>query len=94
MIACAGVTRVKRLPESAHPTFCIFLAVWIALLPTSGGSQARKSAPELAVAAAADLSTALKEIGDGFQKKTGVTVKLSFGAQRNSLWPSTGKHSG
>jgi molybdate transport system substrate-binding protein len=34
----------------------------------------------LAVAAAADLSTALKEMGDDYKKKTGVTVKLSFGA--------------
>jgi molybdate transport system substrate-binding protein len=35
---------------------------------------------ELVVAAAADLSTALKEIGDSYEKKTGVKVKLSFGA--------------
>lgn len=34
----------------------------------------------LTVAAAADLSSALKEIGDGFEKKTGVHVQLSFGA--------------
>jgi molybdate transport system substrate-binding protein len=71
---------VKRLHASTHPTLCIFVAVWIALLATSGWSQARKDAPELAVAAAADLSTVLKEIGNGYQKKTGVTVKLSFGA--------------
>jgi molybdate transport system substrate-binding protein len=32
------------------------------------------------VAAAADLSTALKEIGDNFETKTGAKVKLSFGA--------------
>jgi molybdate transport system substrate-binding protein len=32
------------------------------------------------VAAAADLSSALKEIGDNYEKKTGVKVKLSFGA--------------
>ena len=32
------------------------------------------------MAAAADLSTALKEIGDNYEKKTGVKVKLSFGA--------------
>jgi molybdate transport system substrate-binding protein len=32
------------------------------------------------VAAAADLSTALKEIGDNYEKKTGVKLKLSFGA--------------
>jgi molybdate transport system substrate-binding protein len=35
---------------------------------------------DLVVAAAADLSTALKEIGDGYQKKTGVELKFSFGA--------------
>jgi len=34
----------------------------------------------LVVAAAADLSTALKEIGGLYEKKTGVKVKLSFGA--------------
>jgi molybdate transport system substrate-binding protein len=34
----------------------------------------------LSVAAAADLSTALKEIGDNFETKTGAKVKLSFGA--------------
>jgi len=47
---------------------------------TSGWSQEKKGSPELVVAAAADLSTALKEIGDNYEKKTGVTVKLSFGA--------------
>ena len=35
---------------------------------------------ELVVAAAADLSSALKEISDEFQKKTGISVKLSFGS--------------
>jgi len=39
-----------------------------------------KNAPELTVAAAADLSAALQEISDGYEKKTGVKVKLSFGA--------------
>jgi molybdate transport system substrate-binding protein len=34
----------------------------------------------LSVAAAADLSTALKEIADNYKIKTGVKVKLSFGA--------------
>ena len=32
------------------------------------------------MAGAADLSAALKEIGDSYEKKTGVKVKLSFGA--------------
>lgn len=34
----------------------------------------------MVVAAAADLSSALKEISGAFEKKTGVAVKLSFGA--------------
>jgi molybdate transport system substrate-binding protein len=39
-----------------------------------------KAATELVVAAAADLSSGLKEISDAYEKKTGVKVKLSFGA--------------
>jgi molybdate transport system substrate-binding protein len=35
---------------------------------------------ELLVAAAADLSSALQDIADRYQKQTGVTPKLSFGA--------------
>lgn len=35
---------------------------------------------EIIVAAAADLSSALKELSDSYEKKTGVQVKLSFGA--------------
>ncbi len=35
---------------------------------------------EIMVAAAADLSSALREVSAAFEKKTGVTVKLSFGA--------------
>src|SRR5271165_1432909 len=41
---------------------------------------AAQTKAELVVAAAADLSSALKEIADDYQKKTGVEVKLSFGA--------------
>src|SRR5271165_4533797 len=39
---------------------------------------AAQTKAELVVAAAADLSSALKEIADDYQKKTGVEVKLSF----------------
>jgi molybdate transport system substrate-binding protein len=35
---------------------------------------------EIVVAAAADLTSALKEIGEAYEKKTGCRVKLSFGA--------------
>jgi molybdate transport system substrate-binding protein len=50
------------------------------LLAASGWAQESKDSPQLVVAAAADLSTALKEIGGNYEKKTGVKVKLSFGA--------------
>jgi molybdate transport system substrate-binding protein len=56
------------------------LAGCILLSAASASAQENKTARELTVAAAADLSTALKEIGDLYQKKSGVQVKLSFGA--------------
>jgi len=42
--------------------------------------QEKISSREITVAAAADLSTALQEVADNFEHKTGVKVKLSFGA--------------
>lgn len=58
---------------------CVGLAV---LLLLSGASilQAQAAGREINVAAAADLSSALQEIADNYEKHTGVTVKLSFGA--------------
>ena len=51
------------------------------ILSGAGSSRAQdKKARQVVVAAAADLSSALKEISETFEKKTGVTVKLSFGA--------------
>jgi len=62
-------------------SYCgVFLAVSVLLSTISGSAQEKTTSPELVVAAAADLSAALKEIGDGYEKKTGVKVKLSFGA--------------
>ena len=60
---------------------CFGLAV-VCLLSSSTAvwAQEKKSAPELTVAAAADLSVALKEIGEAYEKKTAVEVKLSLGA--------------
>jgi molybdate transport system substrate-binding protein len=60
--------------------FCAFVAAGLFLSTISGCAQEQKSVPELTVAAAADLSAALKEIGETYEKKTGVKVKLSFGA--------------
>ena len=50
------------------------------LSASSGSAQEKKNAPELVVAAAADLNPALQEISEGYEKKTGIKVKLSFGA--------------
>ncbi len=44
------------------------------------GGDAKSNNPEIHVAAAADLSSALKEIADNYQQHSGVQVKLSFGA--------------
>lgn len=40
----------------------------------------KKNPPALVVAAAADLNSALKEIGNAYEKKTGEKVLISFGA--------------
>jgi molybdate transport system substrate-binding protein len=56
------------------------IAGCLLLASLSGRAQEKKDAPELVVAAAADLSSVLHEISEGFEKKTGVKVKLSFGA--------------
>jgi molybdate transport system substrate-binding protein len=50
------------------------------LLASPSWAQEKKDAPELIVAAAADLSSALQEIANRYEKLTGVKVKLSFGA--------------
>jgi molybdate transport system substrate-binding protein len=60
--------------------FCAFLAAFFFLSAAPSPSQENSSSKELVVAAAADLSSALKEISDGYEKNTGVKVKLSFGA--------------
>jgi molybdate transport system substrate-binding protein len=50
------------------------------LSPTFTSAQAKPDGPTLLVAAAADLSSALQELSAGYEKKTGVKIKLSFGA--------------
>ena len=59
---------------------CVLGAMCLVLGATLGWTQEKKSASELIVAAAADLSTAMKEIAGNYERKTGVEVKLSFGA--------------
>jgi molybdate transport system substrate-binding protein len=50
------------------------------LTSLSAPAQETKGSTELAVAAAADLSSVMKEIAAEYEKKTGAQVKLSFGA--------------
>lgn len=57
----------------------IIVGISLLAFGTRALAQSQKPA-EITVAAAADLSSALQEISAAFQKKTGVTVKLSFGA--------------
>ena len=52
------------------------LAASVLLSTISGSAQEKNTPPELVVAAAADLSAALKEIGDSYEKKTGVKATL------------------
>jgi len=58
----------------------LLLATGLFLGSTTGQAQEKNASTELVVAAAADLSSALKELGDGYEKKTGIKIKLSFGA--------------
>jgi len=63
----------------ATATFALISAV-LMLLCVSRVSVAQQASPEIVVAAAADLSSALPEIAQAFERKTGIKVKLSFGA--------------
>ncbi len=61
---------------------CVSFTLVLLLAPFSGGSvpRARSAGHEITVAAAADLSAALAEVAATYEKRTGVKVKLSFGA--------------
>ena len=61
--------------------FYVAVVACVALLvPLCSWTQEKAAAPELLVAAAADLNPALHDIAQQFEKKTGLRVKLSFGA--------------
>jgi molybdate transport system substrate-binding protein len=65
---------------TASSLFRALLAACIVLSAIVGQAQETKSAADITLAAAADLSSALKELGERYQQKTGVEVQLSFGA--------------
>jgi molybdate transport system substrate-binding protein len=78
-------SQLRRSFASLRMTWAIWLVAGCLLLTaTSGWAQEKEkektNSPELVVAAAADLSAALQEIGDRYEKKSGVQLKLSFGA--------------
>jgi len=58
----------------------VLAALALAAISASSVAAQTKSGTELVVAAAADLSSALQEIAESYEKKTGTQVKLSFGA--------------
>jgi molybdate transport system substrate-binding protein len=60
----------------------ISLSLMALLVLVSGVSipQAESAGREINVAAAADLSAALQEVATNYEKRTGIAVKLSFGA--------------
>ncbi|HYM77904.1 MAG TPA: molybdate ABC transporter substrate-binding protein [Candidatus Dormibacteraeota bacterium] len=62
--------------KSSHRALIV---VCLLLTPTLLCSQEQR-APQLTVAAAADLSAALQNIGSSFEKQTNIKVRLSFGA--------------
>jgi len=61
--------------SSASLSFAVLL-----LLPGVFVPRAESAQREISVAAASDLSDALREVATDYEKRTGVAVKLSFGA--------------
>ena len=77
-----GSSRKIEVLMMTNSSSCLSFALVVAtLLSASVPAWAQqKNTTELVVAAAADLSVALTQVADNYQKKTGVAVKLSFGA--------------
>jgi molybdate transport system substrate-binding protein len=58
---------------------CLWLSAWL-LAAALSNAQQKNNSGQLLVAAAADLSTVLKDVASAYEKKTGVKVELSFAA--------------
>jgi len=74
MIAARYLALIKR------PFGFLGLIVALMLAPGVSIPRAESAEREINVAAAADLSAALQEVATSYEKRTGVVVKLSFGA--------------
>jgi molybdate transport system substrate-binding protein len=59
---------------------CALIATYLLLSFSTPSFAQNKDTSELVVAAAADLSSALKDVTSSFKKKTGIKIELSFGA--------------
>lgn len=76
-LCCNG--NVVRKADSMNRIY-VAIALFFFLGSTYSLAQEKTAEPELLVAAAADLNPALGDIAQQFEKKTGVRIKLSFGA--------------
>jgi molybdate transport system substrate-binding protein len=68
-----------RMNKRATLVYLLAATLGFSFLVISPGALGQQST-QLIVAAAADLSSAMQEIADRYQKQSGATVKLSFGA--------------
>jgi molybdate transport system substrate-binding protein len=75
-----GFTRMRLGNYGMRLFFRGCLAALFLLVSTLGAAADEKGVKEINVAAAADLSAALKDVAADFEKKSGVRVKLSFGS--------------
>jgi len=73
---------MRPIHQVSTPYFVYCGLIGILILLGTMGALAQNTGPlnEVTVAAAADLSPALKRIAEEYEKKTSVKVKLSFGA--------------
>ncbi len=71
---------MERIARNSYSVCCTLLVACMLASALAGWAQEAKPASDLVVAAAADLSAALKDISYRYEKKTGVKLKLSFGA--------------
>ena len=69
----------------AVPLLIAGLVCAVALGPAAGAQAAQKPCGTITVAAASDLSDAMKEIAANYEKATGCTVRVSTGSSGNFL---------
>jgi len=73
--------RANRMKRTMRKfSLCLLIATSLLVTAPRGAAQAATTSAGLIVAAAADLSSALKDVAERYEHKTGVKVALSFGA--------------